>query len=133
GTVKKTHCGWAAHAGVTAASMVRHGLTGPPTALEGRFGLLYAMCGTQDIAPVLDSLGDHWFVHDVGVKPYPANHFTHAGIDAALAMRRKGLRAVDVKSAVLYVPTSPFRTIGEPREEKIRPRSGYHAAFSGPF
>jgi len=26
-----------------------------------------------------------------------------------------------------------LRTIGQPRAEKIRPTSGYHAAFSGPF
>lgn len=30
GTVKRVHCGWAAHAAVTAASLARHGLTGPP-------------------------------------------------------------------------------------------------------
>ena len=38
GTVKRIHCGWAAHAGVTAAELAARGLTGPPTALEGRFG-----------------------------------------------------------------------------------------------
>ena len=38
GTVKRVHCGWAAHAGVCAAELARSGLTGPPTVLEGRFG-----------------------------------------------------------------------------------------------
>src|SRR5690606_24242950 len=38
GTVKRMHGGWAAHAGVTAADLTRRGITGPPTALEGRFG-----------------------------------------------------------------------------------------------
>src|SRR5919206_3509760 len=33
----------------------------------------------------------------------------------------------------LGVPGAVLRTIGEPREEKLRPRSGYHALFSGPF
>ena len=29
GTVKRVHCGWAAHCGVAAADLARHGLTGP--------------------------------------------------------------------------------------------------------
>jgi hypothetical protein len=37
-TVKRIHCGWAARCGVAAADLARHGLTGPPTVLEGRFG-----------------------------------------------------------------------------------------------
>ena len=40
GTVKRTHCGWAAHGGVTAAQLAARGFTGPPTALEGRFRFL---------------------------------------------------------------------------------------------
>jgi 2-methylcitrate dehydratase PrpD len=36
GTVKRVHCGWAARCGVAAAELARHGLTGPPTVLEGR-------------------------------------------------------------------------------------------------
>ncbi|MFA5919569.1 MAG: MmgE/PrpD family protein, partial [Candidatus Nanopelagicaceae bacterium] len=42
GTVKRIHCGWAAHSGIIAASMAREGITGPPTVLEGRFGFFNA-------------------------------------------------------------------------------------------
>jgi len=31
------------------------------------------------------------------------------------------------------VSDKPFRTIGEPREEKIHPKTPYHAKFSGPY
>jgi len=47
GTIKRVHCGWAAHAGVAAADLARHGLTGPPTVIEGRFGFLQAFCGDR--------------------------------------------------------------------------------------
>ena len=36
-------------------------------------------------------------------KPYPANHYTHAGIDAAVTLRRGGVLARDVESADLGV------------------------------
>ncbi|NLT53266.1 MAG: MmgE/PrpD family protein, partial [Actinomycetales bacterium] len=72
GTVKRIHCGWAAHAGVTAAQMARHGLTGPPTVIEGRFGFLYAHCGERsDADAVVDRLGEHWELPGIFFKPYP--------------------------------------------------------------
>ncbi|HWN32175.1 MAG TPA: MmgE/PrpD family protein [Pseudonocardia sp.] len=134
GTIKRVHCGWAAHAGVAAADLARHGLTGPPTVLEGRFGFLQAFCGDRvHVERVTDGLGEQWETPGIFFKPYPCNHFTHAGIDAALALRRDGVRAEQVRSLTLGVPAPVLRTIAEPPEEKARPRSGYHAAFSGPY
>jgi 2-methylcitrate dehydratase PrpD len=137
GTVKRVHCGWAAHAGLTAAGLAQQGMSGPPTALEGRFGLFEAfLSGQFDPAPMSDGLGARWEIPGILFKPYPANHYTHAGIDAALAIRRRlnGVVEVDqVERIELGSAASPLRTIGEPREDKVRPSTGYHAQFSGPF
>ncbi len=135
GTVKRLHCGWAAHAGLTAALLARHGYSGPPSVLEGRFGLFEAFLGGHfDADAVVSELGERWEVPSMFFKPYPANHYTHAGIDAAIAIREKHQVDPDQIDRVdLGAARSPLRTIGEPREEKIHPRSGYHAQFSGPF
>ncbi|WP_157574371.1 MmgE/PrpD family protein, partial [Nocardia jejuensis] len=134
GTVKRVHCGWAAHGAVTAAQLARHGLTGPPTVIEGRFGLLQAFCG-DDAHPevIVAGLGEDWELPGVFFKPYPCNHFTHAGIDAALRLRARGVTADAVVRLVLGAPTPVLRTIGEPADSKRSPESGYHAAFSGPY
>ncbi|RRO19383.1 MmgE/PrpD family protein [Saccharopolyspora rhizosphaerae] len=134
GTIKRVHCGWAAHAGVAAADLTRHGLTGPPTVIEGRFGFLRAFCGER-VHPerVTDGLGEEWETPGVFFKPYPCNHFTHAGVDAALRLRERGVTADQVRELVLGAPAPVLRTIAEPADEKRRPRSGYHAAFSGPY
>ena len=134
GTVKRLHCGWAARAGVTAADLACRGLTGAPTALEGTFGLFAALLG-EGARPgaVTQDVGDRWHAADVAYKPYPANHFTHTGIDAALVLRGRGLRAGDVASASLAVAPPTVRTIGEPIEAKRAPESGYAAQFSGPY
>jgi 2-methylcitrate dehydratase PrpD len=134
GTVKRIHCGWAAHAGVVAAQAASVGVTGPPTVLEGRFGFLQAYLGDRaDLEAIVESLGTQWTLPTLFFKPYPCNHFTHSGIDAVRELRSRGITHDDVVRMELGVATPTLRTIGEPHEEKARPRSGYHAAFSGPY
>ncbi len=134
GTVKRVHCGWAAHGGVIAASMAAEGVTGPPTVLEGRFGFFQAFLdGRYDAGALLDDLGTRWELLRTVYKPYPSNHFTHPGIDCALALRAQGLDPDDIESVTLGVAAPVLRTIAEPRAEKTQPQSAYHAKFSGPF
>jgi 2-methylcitrate dehydratase PrpD len=134
GTVKRFHCGWAAHGGVTAAELARHGLTGPPTVFEGRFGFLRAyLDGRSDPPALTRRLGRHWELTRVFFKPYPANHFTHAGIDAAIRLRQDGLDTEEIEAMELGVAGPVLRTIAQPEDEKSRPQTGYAAQFSGPF
>lgn len=134
GTVKRMHCGWAAHAGITAARLVHHGFTGPPTVLEGRFGFFQAwLHGEFDPSAVTAELGETWSVPGIFFKPYPANHFTHTAVDAATQLRAQGLRPADLESAVLGVAAPTVRTIGQPIEVKRAPDTGYMAQFSGPY
>ncbi len=134
GTVKRLHCGWAAHSGVTAAQLVTHGFTGPPTALEGRFGFLEAFLqGRVALGEVTDRLGEHWQVPGIFFKPYPANHFTHTALDAARIVRERGVRPEDVEQVELGVAGATVRTIGEPIDVKRAPETGYQAQFSGPY
>jgi len=134
GTVKRMHCGWAAHGGVVAAELAKAGLTGPPTVIEGRFGFMQAYCGDQvNLAELTDDLGTSWVLPGLFFKPYPCNHFTHTGIDAARRMKANGITPDQIERLELGVPTPVLRTIAEPREAKIKPESGYHAAFSGPY
>jgi 2-methylcitrate dehydratase PrpD len=134
GSVKRMHCGWAAHAGISAAQLAARGFTGPETVLEGRFGFFQAwLRGEFDREAVTGGLGERWAVPGIFFKPYPANHFTHAAIDAAMSLRAGGLRPEELESAVLGVPAPVVRTIGEPIEIKRAPQTGYMAQFSGPY
>lgn len=134
GSVKQLHAGWAAHSAVLAASLVAAGLTGAPTALEGRFGLFQALCGDDwNPSPLTAGLGDEWWFFDIAIKPYPCNHFTHAIVDAARALKLRGLSPADVRHVAIGTATASLRTIGEPIADKRAPSSPYTAKFSAPF
>ncbi len=134
GTVKRLHCGWAAQAGVSAVELVQAGFTAPASAIEGRFGLLTAFLGDQGrAAAVTDGLGDTWELNQIFFKPYPANNFTHAIVDAAARLHDSDVRLEDVETIEVLVPTDVVRTVGEPLAVKQRPETVYQAQFSAPY
>lgn len=134
GTVKRIHCGWAAHAGIVAAELARSGLSGPPTVFEGRFGFLQAYLDDQaEPGALTNKLGEEWELPRIFFKPYPTNHFTHAGIDAARMLRQQGVDIAAITDIELSVASAVLRTIAQPQTEKARPATGYIAQFSGPF
>jgi 2-methylcitrate dehydratase PrpD len=134
GTVKPLHCGWAAHGAVIAAELAAAGMTGPPTALEGRFGFFRAFAGRRwERAAVSAELGHRWDSPSVFFKPYPCNHFTHAVADAAISLRVAGLTPEEVRSVSIGTARASLRTIGRPITFKRRPSSPQHARFSAPY
>jgi 2-methylcitrate dehydratase PrpD len=110
------------------------GLTGAPTFLEGRFGFLHAFCGPEANSEWLTRrLGIDWEMRRISFKPYPTNGFLTAVVDAAVGLRNRGCRPDDVREAVIFLPPPVLRTVAEPREQKVRPKSPYGARFSAPF
>jgi 2-methylcitrate dehydratase PrpD len=128
---KPLHAGWAALAGIVAASLAAGGATGPASVLEGRFGLLRSHLEEFDEAVLTDGLGSRWETLNIAFKPYPACHCTHTVLDAVTAA---DLRADEVEEIVALVPSQvAVELVLEPRERKLRPMSPYDAKFSLPY
>ncbi len=135
---KRMHPGWAGVAGLTAATLARHGFVGPRAPYEGRFGLypshLGAYAKDMDLALATAALGERWELSNVAVKPLPACHFTHASADAAAILRdRHGLKSADIRSVRALVPKEVVKTVCEPVANKKRPQNSYDAQFSIPY
>ena len=135
---KRFHPGWAATAGITAAALARQGFVGAKRAYEGRFGLyashLQSHFDPANLAIATDGLGDKWELIQVAVKPYPACHFVHACIDAAVALvREQKLDAGEVERVRAIVPGEVVKTVCEPAANKRRPANSYDAQFSIPY
>lgn len=134
---KRLHPGWAAQAGLVAASLAREGFRGATAPYEGRFGLFNAHLGPERARADLDlataGLGETWEITNTAIKPYPACHFTHGAIDAALALAADGLDPDRIATVEVLVPTEVVKTVCEPLEAKRRPANSYDAQFSIPY
>ena len=133
---KRVHPGWAAQAGLTAASLAGAGFSGPGAVYEGRYGLYATHLGIRDLdlEGLAEGIGERWEILNVAVKPYPACHFVHAFIDAALEVReRAGFAEDDVESITCKIAQGEVETVCEPIANKRRPQSSYDAQFSVPY
>ena len=96
---KPFHAGKAAQNGLVSALLVQRGFTGTDNIFSGPRGFMGAMAKDYDLADVMEGLGQHWELPDVGLKPYSCGAGNHALIDAAIALRsRDGVRPENVKS-----------------------------------
>lgn len=134
---KRMHPGWAGVAGLTAATLARHGFTGPGAVYEGRFGLFKSHLGPLeaecDYALATQGLGTHWEVGEVAVKPVPACHFTHAVSDAAVLLHGQGVSIEDIQRITALVPKETVGIVCEPEAAKRKPANSYEAQFSVPY
>ncbi len=134
---KRLHPGWAAQAGITAAALARQGFVGATNPYAGRYGLFNIyMAGGADavaLARATAGLGQRWELMHTAIKPYPACHFTHACIDAALILRGQGVDADAIESVEALVPERVIAVVCEPAANKQHPANAYDAQFSIPF
>ncbi|MDR5655042.1 MmgE/PrpD family protein [Ruixingdingia sedimenti] len=134
-TVKSMHPGWAAHAGLIAADLAGAGMTGPLTALEGKFGLFRLFAG-DDGAPdrfraLIGDLGQVWHLQSAAYKFHPCCHYLHPFIEAARLLQAEGVTAGQVARFGCGVPQGAAGIVAEPWAEKAR-AAGHLARWSLP-
>jgi 2-methylcitrate dehydratase PrpD len=131
---KPIHPAWAAHGGILASRLAALGASGPPSVLEGKFGLYHAFLGAEqgeiDIGSQLDDLGSRWETPRIAYKPYPVCHFMHGSLGAAEALAGRTFRPDEIAGVVVTVPADGVSLVLEPAEQKRVPRSDYEGKFS---
>src|SRR5579872_4008016 len=86
---KRYQVGAAAMNGVIAATLARNDFVGAIQSIEGKHGLLVGYSDTPHANKAVAGLGSSYETMKIGVKPYPSCRYTHAAIDALIAMRRE--------------------------------------------
>jgi 2-methylcitrate dehydratase PrpD len=86
---KRYQVGAAAMNGVIAATLARNEFIGSTEAVEGKHGLLVGYSDNPHPDKAVAGLGKIYETMKIGVKPYPSCRYTHAALDALIAMRRE--------------------------------------------
>jgi 2-methylcitrate dehydratase PrpD len=128
---KHLHAGHAAEAGVRAAELAKHGLTGPPKILEGDKGFFKAACPDADPSAVLAYADAPWQLTTTSIKPWPSCRHTHPAIDAAQSIRA----ALKEKGQTLTGDMIETIDVGVYQAsidvcDRINPTTEYEAKFS---
>ncbi len=135
---KRMHPGWAAVAGITAATLARERYIGPSEAYEGRFGLFTTFLGAHakeaNVSSAVDGLGEHWEFPRASIKLFPACHQSHAFFNAAIGVAREhDISAGDIESIRVRIAEPAVPLVCEPLAAKRKPDSSYAAQFSLPY
>jgi 2-methylcitrate dehydratase PrpD len=129
--------GWAAQAGITAATLASHGYTGPSEVLEGPLGLFRSHLQSPqqhfDYPRMLRGLGEDWEMRQIEIKSYPCGHVSQPFVDCALALYRRGVRTSGLKKVTCLVAAWMVPVVCEPLARKRRPSTPWHGRVSLPY
>lgn len=130
GMMKRMHAGRAAEAGVRMCQLAARGFTAPPTALDGRFGLLEVLSGQSARPEQLNlDLGKRWAVEQVYVKVYPCCAWIQAAVQQLVALRGpRPVRAQEVERVRIGLCAYAVRNNGN-----VAPPDTMGAQYSLPY
>lgn len=104
-----------ARAAVTAFELASAGFPGPADFLEGPFGYFQLFdFGQARWDEVSANVGRIYQIERMSHKPYPTGRATHAGIDAARALRARGITPEQVKGIKVHASALIGRLVGRP-------------------
>jgi 2-methylcitrate dehydratase len=109
--IKGTAEGWVAKAGVEAALLAHHGVTGPLALMEGAAGWAATVAGAVDFDSLCAPISSRYRLLQTSIKPYPAVATATAPIRAAIELHRAGLPApAEIEQIVVRLPAFAFGT-----------------------
>src|SRR5215471_17233463 len=127
---KRYQVGAAAMNGVIAATLARNGFVGSIESVEGKHGLLVGYSDDAHPDKAVAGLGSTFETMKVGVKPYPSCRYTHAALDAIIALRREhNLTPDQVKRVQIGLHRNGITLTGD-AATKRHPRSIVGGQFS---
>ncbi len=105
-TIKIVQGGQAASAGILAAGLAAHGITGFPKVFEGSElkGGFTQITSKAEPKPerLIDKLGEHFTILDIYIKPYTGCRHTHGAIQATLELvKEHAFKPDDVDSILV--------------------------------
>jgi len=120
GTLKRLHGGIPVQAGVRSALLAQHGISGPPTILEGKYGFCKVVCDQTELGPMTENLGSDYIFTEISFKKYCTVYFIQAPLEAACKIiEHHNPRVEDIEEIIVGTSQEGVLhagTIVEPRD-----------------
>jgi 2-methylcitrate dehydratase PrpD len=130
GDTKRLHLGRAAQLGLESALLARHGVRGPATVLEGRYGYFNAFSTPPKLDRLVDGLGTEWAIEPPSLKSYATHVTQQAVVQAIQELKRE--HPLDPRAITRVVITGAPR-IMEERHAGREPADVLGGQYSLPF
>ncbi|MEW6671920.1 MAG: MmgE/PrpD family protein [Thermodesulfobacteriota bacterium] len=130
---KRMHPGWACQGGITAVELARRGYTGPPTILEGNYGLYkaYAGEGNYDLDSLTTNLGRDFEFSFIIYKPFACAGQLHSPLTAAQQLLKEHtIDPSQIEKVTVKTRRELIRRFTLPRENKLHPKTSVDGQFS---
>lgn len=102
--------GHAAQTGLRAALLAANGFSGPPNAIEGRFGFLELFARAACAESAIEGLGTNFELLRLTYKPFPCGMVIHPALDGVLRLRESnGLTAGEIERVAVQVSAQAIR------------------------
>ena len=126
--------GWAAQSGLVAARLAAEDFKAPQRGIDGKRGFLALYAPNATPTKAAAGLGSVWETLNIAVKPYPSCRYSHAPMDAVMALRdAHDIKAEEVTAIRIGLPANGMTIIGGPIEMKRKPVTVVDGQFSMPF
>jgi 2-methylcitrate dehydratase PrpD len=104
--------GMGARNGVSAAIMVQTGFSGVWDVMEGEHNVLEALSPSPKPGEMVKDLGNHFFVTQTAIKPYPVGYPIQSALDAFFTLyRQHGLSVENVERITVRLPEDGARIV----------------------
>lgn len=131
---KPFHTGYAAMNGLNSTVLAQQGFRGTLEPIEGRLGFLKGYAPSPEPKKAVEGLGEVWETMAIALKPYPSCRYGHAAMDALIAIRAEhDIDTDDVELIEIGLPKTGIKLIGDPEDEKQRPKNYVDGQFSMAF
>jgi 2-methylcitrate dehydratase PrpD len=131
---KRIHPGLAAHNGILALELARHGFVGSSRAIEGDSGLLRGYSDRGVAGTAVAGLGERYEILHTALKPYPACRYAHGPLDAIIDLVNAEELDIDrIESVTVGLPDAGVQLVGLPAERKREVKNVVDGQFSMPF
>jgi 2-methylcitrate dehydratase PrpD len=133
---KPLNAGHPAMGGVLSALLAAKNYRGPGTILDGIDGGLiraFSFKDQYDYGRITETIGEKWEMMDTSIKVHACCRFSGPVADCALDLYKQGVRAKDVKEILAKACDFTIKTLCNPKERKLKPKTHVDAQFSLPY